>query len=523
LHSLTGDGLSASLGVCAPGGRFVELGKREFPSAEQLACCASGVTYHDVPLADDLEQRPGVVGPLLRQLVAAVAAGELAPLPVQSFALTDAPAAFRFMAQARHIGKVVLIPDNARSAARDGACFLREDAAYVITGGLGGLGLRVAEWLTDQGARHLALIGRHAPGEAATEAMARMRERGAQVLALRADVGVFTELQAAMQAIDEQLPEIRGIFHSAGVLDDGALARQSWDRFETVFSPKVDGTRNLAACAEDLDLDHFVLFSSAASLLGSPGLANHAAANSYLDAVATDRRAPGRAGLTHNWGGGSQSGSGEPPGVAERIGTRGAELLSPDQGLAALGLLMRQGRPQVGVIPIDWPVFLRQFANGGRPRWLAEIELEHARGTTRVAPARAATPVVRDRLLSAPPGQRRPLLLDFVSEQVANVLGAHSVAAIDERQPLHEMGLDSLMAVELRNLLVVGLDTELSATLAFDHPTVVALAAHLETVVFGEPSSHGEHRPDPLFDDANDLLASIEMMSDVDVAKLIGE
>ena len=126
-------------------------------------------------------------------------------------------------------------------------------------------------------------------------------------------------------------------------------------------------------------------------------------------------------------------------------------------------------------------------------------------------------------MLSAPPGQRRPLLLDFVSEQVANVLGAHSAAAIDERQPLHEMGLDSLMAVELRNLLVVGLDIELSATLAFDHPTVVALAAHLETVVFGEPSSQGEHRPDPRFDDADDLLASIEMMSDVDVAKLIGE
>jgi acyl transferase domain-containing protein len=522
LNSLTGDLLTASLGVCSPGGRFVELGKREFLSAEQLASSASGVTYHDVPLADDLEQRPEVVGPLLRSLVADVAAGELAALPVQSFALTDAAAAFRFMAQARHIGKVVLIPSDARSAPREGSCFIRDDGSYVITGGLGGLGLRVAEWLTDQGVRQVALIGRHAPGEAATEAMARMRERGAQVLALRADVGDLAELEAAMRAIGEQLPEIRGIFHCAGVLDDGALARQSWDRFETVFAPKVSGTRNLAACAEDLDLDHFVLFSSAAALLGSPGQANHAAANSYLDAIATDRRARGMAGLSINWGGWSEIGSVETHGVAERIGTSGAELLSPDQGLEALGLLMRQGRPQVGVIPIDWPVFLRQFTKSGQPRWLSEIALERTRGSTRVAPAPAATPVVRDRLLAAPPAQRNQLLLDFVSGQVANVLGAHSAAAIDERQPLHEMGLDSLMAVELRNLLVVGLATELSATLAFDHPTVVALAAHLATVLFGAPTSDVEHRPDPLVDDAQDLLASIEMMSDVDVAKLIG-
>ncbi|MEO8696544.1 MAG: SDR family NAD(P)-dependent oxidoreductase, partial [Acidimicrobiales bacterium] len=531
LNSLTGDLLTASLGACSAGGRFVELGKREFPSAEQLASSASGVTYHDISLADDLEQRPEVVGPLLRGLVAAVAAGELAALPVQCFALTDAAAAFRFMAQARHIGKVVLIPEVARSARREGSSFIREDASYVITGGLGGLGLRVAEWLTDQGVRHLALIGRHPPDEAATEAMARMGQRGAQVLALRADVSDLAELKAAMRSIDDQLPEIRGIFHCAGVLDDGALTRLSWDRFETVFAPKVSGTRNLTAVTHDLDLDHFVLFSSAASLLGSPGQANHAAANSYLDAVATDRRARGRAGLSINWGGWSEIGSVETHGVAARIGVSGARLLSPDQGLEALGLLMRQGRPQVGVIPIDWPVFLRGFTKSAQPRWLSEVALAQTRGTTRVAAAPAATPVVRDRLLAAPPTQRIQLLLDFVSGQVANVLGAHSTAAIDERQPLHEMGLDSLMAVELRNLLVVGLATELAATVVFDHPTVEALAAHLATVVFVASSSEVEHRPTPRLDepdrdavdDAHDLLASIEMMSDVDVAKLIGE
>jgi polyketide synthase 12/myxalamid-type polyketide synthase MxaB len=531
LNSLTGDLLTASLAVCSPGGRFVELGKREVPSTEALARRAPGVTYCDISLADDLVARPHVVAPRLRELVAAVAAGELDPLPVQCFALSDAASAFRFMAQARHIGKVVLIPNHARSAPRERSAFIRGDATYLITGGLGGLGLRVGEWLTEVGARHVALIGRHDPDETANATIARMEERGAHVLALRADVSDRAELEAAMRTIDGQLPQIRGIFHAAGVLDDGALARQNWERFENVFSPKVSGTRNLVACADDLglDLDHFVLFSSAASLFGSSGQANHAAANSYLDAEAGARRARGLAALSVNWGGWSEIGSVATHGVAERVATSGVELLSPDRGLEALALLMRQGRPQVAVIPIDWPVFARQFARGSRPRWLSEVAHDRTRGT-RTSAGPTTTRIVRDRLLAASPDQRTSLLRDLVRDEVANVLGVHSADAIDDRQPLHEMGLDSLMAVELRNLLSVSLATELSATLAFDHPTVEAVAAHLEGVLFDAPSSRVERtrqraglpRADAL-DDADDLLTSIEMMSDADVAKLIGE
>jgi hypothetical protein len=527
LNSLTGDLLTASLAACGPGGRFVELGKREALTADALAGGAPGVTCSDISLADDLVARPHVVAPRLRELIAAVAAGELAPLPVQCFALSAAAAAFRFMAQAHHIGKVVLIPDAVRTAPPARATFLRDDASYVITGGLGGLGLRVGEWLTEVGARNVALIGRHDPDETATAAIARMTARGARVLALRADVSERAALQAALKTIDEQLPPIRGIFHAAGVLDDGALARLHWDRFETVFAPKVTGTHNLAAGADDLglDLDHFVLFSSAASLLGSAGQANHAAANSYLDAEAAARRARGRPALSINWGGWSEIGSVATHGIADRVVTSGVELLSPDRGLAALDLLMRQGRPQVAVIPVDWPVFLRQFARGSRPRWLSEVAADRARVSTRPTAGGAAGAARRARVQEAAPDQRIPLLRDLVRDEVAHVLGLHSADAVDERQPLHEMGLDSLMAVELRNLLSVGVARELSATLAFDHPSVEAMAAHLADVLFDAPLSAERvdaTRGDAL-EDADDLLASIEMMSDADVAKLIGE
>jgi polyketide synthase 12/myxalamid-type polyketide synthase MxaB len=186
---------------------------------------------------------------------------------------------------------------------------------------------------------------------------------------------------------------------------------------------------------------------------------------------------------------------------------------------------MRQGRPQVAVIPVDWPVFLGQFARGSRPRWLSEVAADRARVSARPTAGGPAASARRERLREASPDQRIALLRDLVRDEVATVLGLHSADAIDERQPLHEMGLDSLMAVELRNLLSVSVATELSATLAFDHPTVEALAAHLAGVLFDAPSpaERVDAARGAALEVTDDLLASIEMMSDADVAKLIGE
>ncbi|MCU1503452.1 MAG: hypothetical protein JWM12_2806 [Ilumatobacteraceae bacterium] len=536
LNSLTGELVAAGLDVLAPGGRFVELGKREVLSAEQVAAQRPGITYDTIALAEDLEQRPHLVRPVLREMVDAFAAGELEPLPVQTFAFADAPAAFRFMAQARHVGKVVLLSPEAESDSPAGPTAIRDDATYVVTGGLSGIGLAVAEWLVERGARHIALMARRAPDANAEAAIARMTERGAAVVTQRVDVSDRGQVAGALVAIAAQLPAVRGVFHSAGVLDDGALTRQDWGRFATVLMPKVEGSWNLHQLTLGLDLDHFVMFSSAASLLGSRGQANHAAANSFLDALAASRRAHGLSGLSINWGGWSDVGSVETHGVRERLDATGAGVMTPAQGLAALGALMEQGRPQVAVIPIDWPAFLRQFAGGTRPALLSELARESARATpagrTAAPSAAPATPVLREQLLAAPAGQQRQLLLDFVGAHVAVVLGLPSAENIDERGPLHELGLDSLMAVELRNMLGIGLGTDLPATLVFDHPTVEALATYLAVLV-GPSVDHGPQAadepapvvPEPAagVDAADDLLASIEMLSDDDVARLLGD
>ena len=527
VNSLTGDAIGRSLDVLVPGGRFVELGKREIWSSAQVAARAPAASYDSVPLADDIEQRPETVGPILRELVAAVGRGELEPLPVQTFALADVAAAFRYMAQARHIGKIVLVDPAAEAEAPNDTGLVRPGASYLITGGLAGLGLLVAEWLVDHGATHLAVLGRRAPGPEAAATLDRLRAGGAQVLALQADVSERASLAGALDAIAEQLPPLRGVFHSAGVLDDGALVRQDWSRFATVLAPKVDGAIHLDELTQDLELDHFVLFSSVAALLGSRGQANHAAANSFLDALAADRRARGKAGLSINWGAWSDVGSVVTHGVAERARAQGVATMTPTQGLEALGALMAQGRPQVGVVVVDWPTYLRQFGSGSVPAFLAGM----AQRERHLAAPKAAAPVavIRDELVAAPAGQREQLLLDFVGAQVARVLGVASPRSISEQQPLNEMGLDSLMAVELRNLLGAGIAVEqpLPATLVFDYPTVEALAGYLEQVVFG--AAVPEAAADADGEDAagasavEDLLASIELMSEDDVAKLFGD
>jgi KR domain/Phosphopantetheine attachment site len=345
-----------------------------------------------------------------------------------------------------------------------------------------------------------------------------------EVLVLTAAVADRTALAGALGTVAERFPPMRGVIHAAGVLDDGALVRQDWSRFAAVMAPKVDGAIHLHELTAHLPLDHFVLFSSAAALFGSRGQANHAAANGFLDALAAERRAHGRPGLSINWGAWAGVGSVVTHGLEDRASAHGVATMTPAQALAALGALMTQGRPQVGVVPMDWPVFLRQFA-AAVPPWLSEIA-DRQRGPV-LAREAAAVPVVRDELAAAPPAQRPQRLADFVAGQVASVLGA-AAGTVDEQLPLNELGLDSLMAVELRNRIGAGLAVEeaLPATIVFDYPTVTALAGYLDRALFG--GGEGIASEEAAVDGGGtlvveDLLSSIEQMSDEDVARMFGE
>lgn len=371
----------------------------------------------------------------------------------------------------------------ARAATRmpiDGA------SAYLVTGGLRGLGVLVAGWLVDQGARTVGLMGRSAPSEGTAKAIARMEAKGARVLVCRGDVASRDDVRRALGQMGQAGAPLGGVFHCAGVLDDGALTAQSWERFAPVLAPKVQGALNLCELCGTAPL---VFFSSGASVAGSAGQANHAAANAFEDALAWRRQAGGRPTLSINWGPWADIGA-----AAERsVNASFLSPLPPAEGLIALSACMsRDGTglfrtAQIAVFDADWQRLSEMPAHISASPLFSE--LAHEGGSVKQTRAAERKPSTesgwRARIFAAPERRRHAQLRDEVRALVASVLGAPDVG-VGYEAPLRELGLDSLMAVELRNRLGEAVGMALPATVTFDYPTVAHLTKFLlDEGVFG--------------------------------------
>jgi NADPH:quinone reductase-like Zn-dependent oxidoreductase len=516
LNSLAGDFIAASVRCLSPTGRFLEIGKRDIWSAERFACARPQGRYHAIDLAAMRLDDPFGTAALFDRVMRSVEAGTLKPLPFQTFSLERAADAFRFMAMARHVGKVVLTQIDAEAASLEQ---VHARATYLVTGGLSGLGLLTAQRLVELGARHLRLVGRRAPSTETLRAIDAMRAVGAKVTTLQADMAQLDEVRRVLAEFPPGAP-LRGIVHCAGMLEDGALMQQTWERFQRPLGPKVDGSWFLHTATLGARLDFFVLYSSMASVLGSSGQANHAAANAFMDALAAERRVQGLPGLSISWGAWSEVGAAADRQVDQRVGAQGHDVITPRRGLEWLETLMRGTAAHVGVFPVRWDAFLERA--GLLTPFLAHFDaLGRAAevATPRAAAASAANALV-DQLLDASAGRRHELLIGFVGEHVARVIGAPSRESIDVRQPLNEMGLDSLMAVELRNRLGhgLGLARSLPATLVFDHPTLEALAAYLARDVLSAndtPAAEKVASAAP-----GDAVGVLDELSDEEIEKL---
>jgi polyketide synthase 12/myxalamid-type polyketide synthase MxaB len=400
------------------------------------------------------------------------------------------------------------------------ALHIRPDGAYLITGGMGGLGLRTARWLVEQGARHLVLLGRRAPTAGALECIGELEAAGARVLVERCDVARRDDLARVLDRVAAELPPLRGVIHAAGVLDDGVLTQQRWRRFAAVLGPKVLGAANLEALTAALDLDLFVLFSSGASMLGSAGQSNHAAANAFLDALAHDRRARGASAVSINWGPWRDIGAAASAELGVRMVSHGMGMMSPSEGILALDAILRRRPVQVGVLPVDWPVFIGQHGVGKEPPLLAGLRREAlvARDHAGHAGPETREPELRARLANAAPGQRRGVLVNYVVERVARVLRMIDAERLDLDQPLVELGIDSLMALELRNTLVRTTGCPLPATLLFDCPTPRAIARLLADKLL-------ECAESPVADCAAEArtLAAIDECSEEELALMLSQ
>lgn len=362
------------------------------------------------------------------------------------------------------------------------------EATYLVTGGLGGLGLEVARWLAEQGAQHLLLLGRSQPTPAAQQHIAELQALGAEITVVQADVSQQEQVAQALAQVPSAFP-LRGVIHAAGILDDGALLQQTWARFAKVMAPKVAGAWHLHALTQDLPLDFFVLFASASGLLGSRGQANHAAANALLDSLARYRRAHNLPALSIDWGSWSEIGSAAA--IVQRDATqlalRGEGVITPEQGIQSFAYLLHQAEAQVAVMPITWEKLLAtQPANASFFAQLAQRE---------TTPVPASQPVVATQrsfsqtLAQASPEQRRTLLMQQVQTLVTRVLGLSATQSVNWQAGLMDLGMDSLMAIELRNLLARSLEKSLPATLFFTYPTIPALIDYLLQTLFADDAS----------------------------------
>ncbi len=474
LNSLAGEALERSIDLLAPRGRFLEIGKRDIYANRRVGLepFRRNLAFHAIDLARLTLEDPAYVAGLFQQVVALLASGELQPLPTAVVGVEQASEAFHTMAAAGHIGKLVLaVEERPVTVEAPNAGRPRADSAYLITGGLGALGLEVARRLVARGARHLALLGRSAPTPAVQAAIAELQAAGAQLLPLQADVADPAQLAAALDQVRATLPPLRGVFHAAGLLQDAPLSRQTPATLHAALAPKAYGAWNLHQLTQEDPLDFFVLFSSAAALLGLAGQANYAAGNAFLDALAHARRAAGHPALSINWGPWSAIGlAAAQENRGARLAARGLGSITPREGLAALDQLLGADLAQVAVMRFDAAAWT---ADAGETPLLAQLAAAPAAAP---APARIS---LRDALLAVEPGRRRRTLLeDAVCAQVAHVL-RQAPERIDRRKSLKSMGLDSLMALELRNRLEAETGLTLSATLAWNHPNVVALATHL--------------------------------------------
>jgi acyl transferase domain-containing protein/NAD(P)-dependent dehydrogenase (short-subunit alcohol dehydrogenase family)/acyl carrier protein len=389
----------------------------------------------------------------------------------------------------------------------------RSDSTYLITGGLGALGLLVAQWMVaKQGVKHLVLVGRSGVKAEVSDQLQTLRDIGTDVLVAQADVSDTEQLARVLTEIEQSRPPLRGIIHAAGVLDDGVLASQNWKRFKKVLTPKVLGAWNLHKLTEHLPLDFFVLFSSAAALLWSPAQANHVAANTFLDSLAHYRRSRGLAGMSINWGVWSEIGVAARKQADEQIEMKGMGSITPQQGLQILEQLFLQSPVQVGVIPVNWSQFLAA-------PWTVSAFFTHFRQISAMTTSERQPDFVKQ-LASLSVTEQREHLIMHIQSQVARVLGLPSSQPIDLQQGFFDLGMDSLTSIELKNRLQTSLKCSLPPTIVFKYPTVEALADYLAQEVLAlDTAGHIDHPSAE--DEPSKVLKKVKQMSEKELEQLI--
>ncbi len=471
LNSLAGEFVDGSLELLGNGGRFLEMGKTDVRDPGQIASEHEGVDYRAFDVMDAGADR---LQEILRELLGLFEGGALVPAPITTWSIRRARQAFRHMSQGKHVGKNVLrLPRS-----------IDPERTVLLTGGTGGLGSLVARHLVAKhGVRHLVLVSRQG-GQAngASELVDELSALGAQASAVACDISDREQVKCLLAEVSREHP-LDAVLHAAGVIDDGVIDSLTPDRIDRVLAPKLAGAWNLHELTRDLDLSAFILFSSVAGTLGSPGQGNYAAANASLDALAAHRRSLGLTGTSIAWGLWEQATeiTGQLGALDQRrIGKTGIFALSNEQGLKLLDEVLKLDQALTISARLDLKALRAQARSGTlSPLFSGLVQAPSRRSS------KDRANLLASRVSSSGEAERERLALEVTLAHTAAVLGHTSPGAIAAGRTFKDLGFDSLAAVELRNRLSEEVGSPLPATLVFDHPTPRAVARHLLSQIAG--------------------------------------
>ncbi|MGI5171383.1 SDR family NAD(P)-dependent oxidoreductase [Spirillospora sp. CA-253888] len=458
LNSLAGQAIDRSLDLLAPGGRFLELGKRDIYENRPLLLrpFRNNIAFFGIDLTVLLAS-PAQGRRLAEGFARDLHAGHYRPLPHSVYPAARAAEAFNLMQHSHHIGKVVVSfepgdPVPVRTAPPPPR--LDADGTYLVTGGLGGFGAATARWLADHGARHLALVSRRgADAPEAAGLLADLDRRGATATAHAADVTDSAAMAAVLERIDASGHRLAGVVHAAMVLDDEPVAELTGDRVRAVLAPKIAGAAVLDSLTRDRDLDQFVLYSSYAARVGNIGQASYGAGNLYLEALARSRRRTGAPGLAVAWGHISDAGYVARTGLSPTLSRNGIAPVEAGPALAALGATLAEGAEVAGIGRYSWGSVRNVLPALGTPRF----SRLHAEGEEYAGHSRAD---LMDELVTATESEAVRLVTGALAETLAEILQLDA-DRIDVDIPLQDLGIDSLMGAELLGKLRQRFDVEI--------------------------------------------------------------
>ena len=500
LNALAGEAIPMGLACLAEGGRFIEIGKRDIYQNSRIPLwpLRRNASFHVVAMDAVFAGDESLTRQMLAELTNLVERRVLRPLPYRVFPANCVDAAFRLMATGKHIGKVVVSFSEPFVPRRGEPLVpkfeIKPDGCYLITGAFGGYGKVLATWLVSCGARYLVLSSRSGAASPQAEAFVRsLRDRGATVQIVRADVSSAQDVARLFTEVRSTGRPLRGVFHLAMVIDDAPLAALTRERMASVIGPKALGAWWLHQATREMALDCFVLFSSMSSIFGNPAQGNYSAANAFLDSLAYHRRALGFPALTINWGVlGGEGYVARNERVAEFLAKQGTTELSPAEVISILESSLRAGTPQVAAVRVDWAkwgTFFRGLQESRLfKRVFASIQSQETNG---------ATSDWRIKIEAVAAAEKEAVIAQAVREVVGAVLRVKPDSLRDD-QPLTDLGLDSLMGVEIESSLELAIGVALPPTSLMRARTIGQIATLIAGHVGGAASTKSSTEPTSL-------------------------